>query len=46
VEVKEEYQAKISKSFAALEKLDNDDVAISRFWKNTREKVKLQPQRF
>jgi hypothetical protein len=35
VEVKEQYQVKISNSFAALENLD-DDVDITRAWESIR----------
>jgi hypothetical protein len=32
VEIKEQYQFKVSNKFAALENLDDDDVDISRTW--------------
>jgi hypothetical protein len=40
VQVKEQYQVKISHKFAALEDLDNDDVDINTAWKNITENMK------
>jgi hypothetical protein len=40
MESKEEYEAKITKSFAALEDLD-DDVDKNRDWKTVRENIKI-----
>jgi L-lysine 2,3-aminomutase len=39
VEVKEQYQFKISSRFAALENLDDDDVNIKRAWVSVREET-------
>jgi hypothetical protein len=40
VEIKGQYQVKISNSFAALENL-NDNVDINRAWENIRENIKI-----
>jgi hypothetical protein len=40
IEVKEQYQIKISSRFAALENLDDNDVDISKTWKSFRENLK------
>lgn len=47
LEVKEQYQVKMSSRFAASEALDdnNDNVDINRVWKSIRDNKKLQSQR-
>jgi DNA repair ATPase RecN len=44
VEVKEQYQAKMSNRFAAVENLDNVDVDINGAWKSITENINLQAQ--
>jgi hypothetical protein len=43
MEIKEQSQVKFSNRFAALEDL-NDNVDISRSWRNIREKIKISPE--